>query len=86
MEKPMSKWKDLGTLLQEYGLITGNDLEEGLTLQKESGLRLGEALAQLGKISAEDIEWVLSKQLDVPFVIVDDVTVNPDLLYKFQKN
>ena len=83
----MSTWKDLGTLLQEYGLITRSDLEEGLKHQKETaGLRLGEALVQLGKISTDDIEWVLSKQLDVPFVIVDDVTVNPDLLYKFPRS
>ena len=81
----MSKWKDLGTLLLEYGLISNSDIKEGLKLQKETGLRLGEALAKLGKISMEDIEWVLSKQLDVPFVIVEDITVNMDLLYRFQK-
>ena len=80
----MAKWKDLGTLLLEYGLLNDADVEEGLRLHKESGLRLGEALVKLGKISMEEIEWVLSKQLDIPFVIIDDINVNIDLLKKFE--
>lgn len=81
----MSKWKDLGTLLLEYGLINIHDLNEGLALQKETGLRLGEALVKLGKVSMEDIDWVLSKQLDIPYVIVDDINVNVEILGKFPK-
>jgi len=78
-------WKDIGTLLLEYGLIVEKDLTEGIKLQKETGLRLGEALVQLGKVSMEDIDWVLSKQLDIPFVIVEDISPNYELLNKFQK-
>ncbi len=81
----MSKWKDIGTLLLEYGILTPEELEEGLKHQKETGLRLGEALAELGKVSMEQIDWVLSKQLDIPFVIVDDIKVNIELIHKFQK-
>jgi type IV pilus assembly protein PilB len=85
MEKIMSKWKDLGTLLMEYGLINIDALNEALKLQGETGLRLGEALVKLGKVSMEDIDWVLSKQLDIPYVIVDDINVNIELLGKFPK-
>jgi len=86
LEKMMSnKWKDIGTLLLEYGLIIDKDLKEGIKLQKETGLRLGEALVKLGKISMEDIDWVLSKQLDIPFVIVEDITPNYELLSRFHK-
>jgi type IV pilus assembly protein PilB len=81
----MSKWKDIGTLLCEYGMINSDDLEEGLKIQKETGLRLGEALVKLGKVSMEDIDWILSQQLDIPFVIVEDVAPNEELLGKFQK-
>lgn len=81
----MSKWKDLGTLLLEYGLINGGELNEGLKLQSQTGLRLGEALVKLGKVSMEDIDWVLSKQLDIPYVIVEDINVNVELLGKFPK-
>lgn len=82
----MSQAKTIGTLLLEYGLIRPVDLDEGLVLQKETGLRLGEALARLGKVTMEDIEWVLSKQLDIPFVIVEDLNVNPELVGKFKKD
>ncbi|MBI5056396.1 MAG: hypothetical protein HZB61_07265 [Nitrospirae bacterium] len=80
-----NKWTDIGTLLLEYGLINNDDLLEGLKLQKESGLRLGEALVRLGKVSMDDIDWVLSKQLDIPFVIVEDIVPNLELLSKFEK-
>ncbi|MEW6599338.1 MAG: hypothetical protein AB1499_00050 [Nitrospirota bacterium] len=82
----MPNWKDIGTLLLEYGLITVDDLNEGLKIQAKSGLRLGEALVKLGKVSMEDIEWVLSKQLDIPYVIVEDINVNVELLGKFPKD
>ncbi len=80
----MSKGKEIGRLLLEYGLISNDDLKEGLKLQKETDLRLGEALARLGKVNMDDIEWVLSKQLDIPFVIVDDINLNNELLEKLQ--
>ncbi len=82
----MSKWKDLGTLLLGYGLITSDDLMAGLALQGQKSIRLGEALVELGRINRDDIEWVLSKQLDVPFVIVEDVIVNSGLLERFQRD
>ncbi|MBI4849695.1 MAG: hypothetical protein HY808_14190 [Nitrospirae bacterium] len=81
-----NKWIDIGTLLLEYGLINNDDLLEGLKLQKESGLRLGEALVKLGRVSMDDIDWVLSKQLDIPFVIVEDIVPNLELLSKFEKD
>jgi type IV pilus assembly protein PilB len=82
----MIKKKNIGTLLREYGLIGDQDLREGLKLQEETGLRLGEALVRLGKVTAEDIDWILSKQLDIPFVIVDDLCVDRDLSVRFPKD
>lgn len=82
----MSEWKDIGTLLLEYGLINNDDIKAGVKLKAETGLRLGEALVQLGKVSMEDIDWVLSKQLNIPYVIVDDINVNIELLKKFRED
>ncbi len=86
MEKNMSEWKNIGSLLLEHGFIDDDGLKEGISLQREKGMRLGEALVELGKVSIDDINWVLSKQLDVPYVIVEDIHVNIDLLHKFQKD
>lgn len=81
----MSEWINLGQLMVQYGIITSQDLKEGLRYKEESGLRLGEALVKLGKVTMEDIDWILSKQLDIPFVIIDDIIVNTELLVKFSK-
>ncbi len=82
----MVKKKNIGTLLREYGLIGDLDLQEGLKLQNETGLRLGEALVRLGKVTAEDIDWILSKQLDIPFVIVDDLCMDKELAERFPRD
>ncbi|NOZ68697.1 MAG: hypothetical protein GXP46_05525 [Deferribacteres bacterium] len=81
----MSKWKSIGQLLLEYGLTDDEGLREGLKMHKATGMRLGEAMVKLGKVSKDDINWVLSKQLDIPFVIVEDVIPNDELLGKFSR-
>ncbi len=51
-EKKMDKKKHkFGSLLLKYGLISFEDLEESLKTQKETGLKLGETLIKLGKIT-----------------------------------
>ncbi len=79
-------WKDIGTLLLEFRLIDEDDLNEGIKLQQKTGLRLGEVLVELGRVTMEDIDWVLSKQLDIPFVIVEDITPDAELLSKFPRD
>jgi type IV pilus assembly protein PilB len=82
----MEKRKTVGSLLVEYGKITEADLEDALVLQKETGKRLGEVLVASGKITQQDIEWILSKQLDIPFIIVDEASIDTDLLYAFPRD
>lgn len=75
-----------GKLLKDFKLATDADIVEALALQKDTGQKLGEALVELGKLTNEDIEWVLSKQLNIPFVIVDKNTTDLALLQKFPKD
>jgi len=82
----MEKRKTVGSLLVEYGKITEADLDEALALQKDTGRRLGEVLVESGKVTLQDIEWILSKQLDIPFIIVDEASIDTDLLYAFQRD
>jgi len=79
----MYKKKNIGELLIDFGKISNDDLEEGLALQKQFNLRLGETLIKLGKVTRDDIEWVLSKQLDIPFVIVENISLDAGLIHKF---
>lgn len=76
----------LGSLLMQYGLITEDDLNEGLKLQKLMGLKLGETLTKIGRITEGNVQWVLSKQFDIPFIIIEHVAFDNDLIVKLPKN
>lgn len=59
----------IGDLLLENGLITQEQLQDGLAKQKEDpGLRLGDALIMLGHVQEHDFLEVLAKRLNVPFI------------------
>jgi type IV pilus assembly protein PilB len=75
--------KNLGLILKEMGFINDKDLEEGLNFQKKEKIRLGEALVCLGKITKSQLDYVISKQIDLPFVIVNKDQVDFDLLKRF---
>jgi general secretion pathway protein E len=60
--------KLLGELLVERGLLPEDDLQRALTLQRERKARLGKILLDLGYVSAQDLQSVLSEQLGIPRV------------------
>ncbi|MBI5143392.1 MAG: hypothetical protein HZA20_14565 [Nitrospirae bacterium] len=74
---------NIGELLLQYGCIDDEALSEGLKLQQETGQRLGETLVKLGRVKQDDIDWILSKQIDIPFVIVDEAPVDAELISRF---
>ncbi|HEY9856145.1 MAG TPA: hypothetical protein V6D05_10430 [Stenomitos sp.] len=53
----------LGQILLVSGVLTEQQLAAGLSRQKETGERLGEALRALGHCQDEDIDAALQKQL-----------------------
>lgn len=59
----------IGTLLVESGKLTTEDAERVVRLQKERGLRFGDAAVKLGLISKADIEQILSRQFDFPYLM-----------------
>lgn len=75
--------KNIGELLLEYGIIQQSDIDEALVYQKDNGVRLGEALVALEKVTEYDIEYILSIQLDIPYVLIDDLIVDEQLIHKF---
>lgn len=78
--------KIFGQLLKEFNLASEEDIERAAEYQKETGQKIGEALIELGVITREDIEWILSKQLDIPLIIIDEAAVDMDLVHKFPKD
>ena len=63
--------KRLGEMLLDRRLITQEDLERALELQKDRGDKLGKALVDLGFIAMRDVLAVLSEQLGVPLHAID---------------
>jgi len=80
MNKPMhsilsaantaSSYKDshIGHMLVEQGKLTLQQVETVRLMQKREGLRFGEAAKRLGLICEDDIQQVLSRQFDYPYL------------------
>src|SRR3990167_11152364 len=60
--------RSLGNILLENTPLTEAQLEEGLIVQREKGIKLGEALVQLRFLKPDDILKAISIQLGVPYI------------------
>src|SRR5579871_4473704 len=61
----------LGEILIERRLITQEDLDRALELQRERGDKLGKILVDLGFIANRDVLSALSDQLQVPVLAIE---------------
>lgn len=82
----------LGEILIHYKVITPEQLKEVLKIQKNKGKRIGEILIDLGRVTQDEINWVLGKQLSLPYVQVNvdniDIqlskNISEDILKKYK--
>ena len=70
----------LGDLLVEQGLITADTLAMALQTQKEQGVRLGEALINLGAINERTLLRNIAHQSNVPYIDPNFNMIEPELL------
>jgi len=82
MKKPDTR---LGELLISQNKITEGQLEEALSLQKETGEMLGDILVKSGYISEEVLSETLSEQLKIPYVSLSNGTLRPKLDQDLEK-
>jgi general secretion pathway protein E len=61
----------LGEILIERKLISAEDLERALELQKERGDKIGKTLVDMGFIAMRDVLAALAEQWDVPLITID---------------
>src|SRR5580704_15330899 len=61
----------LGEIVIERRLITEEDLDRALELQRERGDKLGKILVDLGFIAMRDVLAALAEQLGVPLASLD---------------
>lgn len=76
----------LGDLFVKEGLITEEQLKEGLAEAKTSGHRIGYALVHLGFVQEEELTRMLAKQYRVPAVDLEKITVEPKILKLIPSN
>jgi len=72
--------KQLGELLMERGVITGEQLQHALTTQKSKGGLIGQVLVSLGYAKEEEIAQVLTVQYGFPYLPLDSYEISSDAL------
>jgi type IV pilus assembly protein PilB len=70
----------LGDLLVAGGLITPEQLDNGLKEQKTSGDKLGAILVRLGCISEDQLAAFLSRQYGIPSITLTQLDVDTEVL------
>lgn len=83
---PVASRKDanMGRMLVEQGKITQDEVEKVRQLQNTEGLRFGEAAQRLGLVTEADIQQVLARQFDYPYLQADGANFSPELMAAYQ--
>ena len=80
------KYLRLGELLIASGMLTQQQLEEGIAIQKGSGKRLGTVLQEHGFITEEGLIEALQMQLGIEFVDLTKSNIPTELAQVLPKN
>lgn len=81
-----NKRKPLGKLLKEKGIITEDHIKFAIQDQKITKEKIGEILVRLCFITEYDVATTLSEQEGIPYLDVDEVLPEEDVLKLFNKN
>lgn len=77
---PKRRERSIGAILIEAGRLAPEDTERILRLQREQGLRFGDAATQLGVLTQADVLFALSRQFDYPYLLRGESAVSEDLI------
>jgi len=79
-KKPFTNQR-IGDILIEQGLITPQQLEEALKMQKEGDKkRLGEVLTEIGAISKEELYETLQYIYETEYVDLSNYVIDPEII------
>lgn len=76
--------RSIGAILIDTGRLTPEAAERILKLQKEQGLRFGDAAIQLGLLTEADIQRALSRQYEYPYLMPGDDRVSEEVVAAFK--
>lgn len=83
-EHDSHKDRSIGATLIDAGKLTPESAERILRLQKEEGIRFGEAAVKLGLATDADIQQVLSHQFDYPYLIAGEASVSDEIIAAYK--
>jgi len=72
--------KQLGELLVERGIISTDQLEKALKVQKDKGGLIGQVLVALGFAKEEEIAQALTVQYGFPYLPLECYEINEDAI------
>jgi len=77
MQPGPAKRVKIGELLLEQRAITSVQLDQALKEQKRTGRKLGRVLTDLGILSEDDLHQALARHLQLPFVDLRQMSLDP---------
>lgn len=72
--------KKLGEVLISRGLISEEQLNEALAIQKKDGGKIGEILVRLKYITEEAIAWALTVMYGFPYLPLENYTIDREIV------
>jgi len=69
--------KKLGEILVDSALLTQEQVDEALKVQKEQGGKLGDIIGELGFLSEEQIMKALEYQCKIPYIDLNSTRIDP---------
>lgn len=78
--------KQLGELLIERGIISKDQLEKALVIQKEKGGLIGQILVSLGFTTEEEIAQALTAQFGFPYLPLKNYEIGKEVIKLVPEN
>lgn len=76
--------RNVGAILIDAGKLNLDNIERILRVQREEGLRFGDAAIKLGILGPEDIQYALARQYDYPYLLKGASNVSDELVAAYQ--
>ncbi|WP_026835457.1 GspE/PulE family protein [Eubacterium xylanophilum] len=78
--------KRLGEVLVDAGIITEDQLMEGLSKQRELKKRLGQTLIELKMTTEEEIREAIHRQMNIPMAKIREAKIPPEVIAMLPEN
>jgi protein-tyrosine kinase len=76
--------RSIGAVLVQAGRLRSQDLEEVLQLQRQKGLRFGDAGKELRLLTQADVEFALARQFDYPCLQRGESDVSEEVVAAYE--